>query len=87
MFLKEEWESVIARPNIPPTLLTSIKRWCYMTSAADIFQSPFDDKYYFWLGDRVSSGYEEYTQAHAALTKHLEEAHGNEKKGCPQSRC
>lgn len=58
-----------------------------MTTAADIFTNPFDDKYFFWLGDSVSSGYEEYTEAHAALTKYLEESHGNKKEGCPQSRC
>lgn len=58
-----------------------------MTTNSTVFKSDYDDKYYFWLGDKVSSGYHDYNEAHLALTKHLEEAHGNKKEGCTQSRC
>lgn len=58
-----------------------------MTTNNTVFQSDYDDKYYFWLGDGLSKGYHEAIEAHQALTKHLEEAHGDKKEGCTQSRC
>lgn len=45
---------------------------------SNIFKSAMDGHYYFWIGDGLSVPFEEYNEAHAALTKRLEEAHGKE---------
>lgn len=62
-----------------------------MTRAPDIFQSPFDDQYYFWLGDSTKGPYAEYVAAHVALTEALMEANGKSfkesLKDYSQSRC
>lgn len=50
-----------------------------MTTEARLYHSDLDDKYYFWLGDETRGPYDEYVEAHKALTKLLEETNGKEK--------
>ena len=41
------------------------------------FVSDVDNKFYFWLGNGLQGPFDEYTDAHAELTR-LMEAHGKE---------
>lgn len=49
-----------------------------MTNGNYPFFSFTDGKYYFWLGGEAQGPYEEYVEAHAALTKYLEESKDEE---------
>lgn len=44
-----------------------------MATNDSIFQSDNDENWYFWLGDGLKGPFFDYVQAHAELTKLLQE--------------
>lgn len=44
------------------------------------FLSPFDNKWYFWLGAGITGPYDEYNEAHLAMSEEIERLRGSEKE-------
>lgn len=57
-----------------------------MTTESRVFKNEFDDSWYYWTEawDFVKGPFDDYAQAHAAMSKHIEEARDQEAN---QSRC
>lgn len=55
-----------------------------MTQDSRVFRNPFDDKWYFWDEAWASTQgpYEEYVEAHAALTAVVEQARAGQAPNC-----
>lgn len=45
---------------------------------SSVFKSAMNGHYYFWLGNDLSVPFEDFNEAHAAMTQLIEEAHGKE---------
>jgi hypothetical protein len=55
-----------------------------MTSESRVFKNEFDDQWYYWAEswEVVHGPFDDYIKAHAAMSKHVEEA-----REASQSRC
>lgn len=57
-----------------------------MTTESRVFKNEFDDNWYYWdeSWSLVQGPFDDYAQAHAAMSKQIEEARDKEAN---QSRC
>lgn len=47
-----------------------------MTTNDSLFKSDLDNKYYFWLGAGLHGPFQEYNEAHLAMSEKLKELRG-----------